>query len=64
MSKVDMPHKTKYNYDIKKIEDLQNEGHSIREIARILGFCEISTQAWINRNFHKNIKYSLKFKGE
>jgi len=54
-----MPTKPKYNYDIEKIEALQNDGLSIRAIARKMGWPEDNTQQWINRNYKKvvSIKY-------
>lgn len=56
-----MPTKPKYEYDIEKIESLQNEGLSIRAIARKFGWQEDSTQQWINRNYKKvvKVKYEL-----
>jgi len=50
-----MPKKPKYNYDIKKIEDLENKGLSIREIAMRYGWPKGPTHKWINRNYIKSI---------
>ena len=58
-----MPTKPKYKYDIKKIEELANEGYSIRAIARYMGWPEDNTQQWLNRNYKKTIKYVPKNKG-
>lgn len=55
-----MPSKPKYSYDIKTIEALENEGLSIRSIARKMGWSEVNTHAWIKRNFKKIIRYELK----
>jgi len=55
-----MPTKPKYDYDIKKIEALQNEGLSIRAIARQLGWQEDSTQQWLNRNYKRVFKFVKK----
>lgn len=55
-----MPTKPKYDYAIDKIEALGNEGLSIRKIARKFGWCEVSTQAWINRNYRRVIRYVRK----
>ena len=50
----------KYEYDIKKIERLENNGMSIRGIARMLGWPECNTNQWIKRNYYKVIKYNKK----
>ena len=52
----------KYDYDIKEIESQENQGYSVRDIARYEGWCEINTQAWIKRNYTKKVtvKYTLK----
>ena len=55
-----MPTKPKYDYDINKIEDLQNKGVSLRETARRLNFPEIAMYNWIKRNYDKVIKYTKK----
>ncbi len=57
-----MPTKPKHNYDIEKIAELQSDtdttkGVSLRGAARQLGLPEIATQAWVNRNFKKIVKY-------
>jgi hypothetical protein len=52
--------KTKYKYDIEVIESMFNMGCSIRFIARRHGWCERSTQNWINRNFDKHTKFVRK----
>ncbi len=52
--------KKKYNYDIDKIEALENEGLSIRKIARYMKWCENGTQAWIKRNYKRVVKYTKK----
>lgn len=59
-----MPTKPKYKYDIDKIEALENEGLSIRAIARKLGWPEFNTQDWIKRNFKRIVKYVPKNKSE
>lgn len=61
----EMPTKPKYNYDIKKIEELESDtqerkGLSIRAIARKMKWPEDNTQQWINRNYRKTIKYTPK----
>lgn len=55
-----MPTKPKHNYDIDKIQALENEGNSIRGVARILGLPEVSTQAWIKRNYNRVVVYIKK----
>lgn len=55
-----MPTKPKYNYDIKQIEALQNEGLSVREIARRQQWPEDNTQQWINRNYTKHVTIEYK----
>lgn len=59
-----MPTKPKYDYDIHKIEALENqdEGLSIRAIARKLGWPGPNTQQWIKRNFKRIVKYVPKNK--
>ncbi|MGYP001441435176 len=57
-----MPKKPKYNYNIDLIEDMQNSGMSVIKISEKLGYCKVSCQAWLNRNFNKKIKYSKKNK--
>ncbi len=52
-----MPTKPKYDYDIEKIEALENEGLSIREIARRQEWPETNTQQWIHRNYKRIVKY-------
>ena len=47
----------KYNYDIDVITDLLNEGLSLRQVARNKGWSYNATQAWIKRNFWKEITY-------
>jgi|TARA_Y100000034_G_scaffold103501_1_gene129087 transposase len=50
----------KYDYDIEIIEALQNEGLSVREIARRNNWNELNTQQWINRNYKKVVRYVKK----
>jgi hypothetical protein len=50
----------KYNYDIKKIERLQNKGFSISKIAEMNGWGSVATHAWINRNYKKKITFIKK----
>lgn len=57
-----MPSKPKFNYDIDKIEALENEGLSIRAIGRKLGWPGPNTQQWIKRNFKRIVKYVPKNK--
>ncbi len=52
-----MPTKPKYNYDIDKIESLENQGLSVRAISRKFGWPPPNTQQWIKRNFKKTVKY-------
>jgi len=62
-----MTRKQKYDYDIKKIEALQNQGMSVRAIARKFGWNEDNTQQWINWNFDKTrgkLSYTPKKKGK
>ncbi len=51
-----MTRNQKYNYDIKKIQALENKGVSIRAIARKHGWDEDNTQQWIHRHFKRVIK--------
>lgn len=55
-----MPKKPKYDYNIDNIQKLQNKGMSVIQIAKHYGFCKVSLQAWLNRNYTKSISYSLK----
>jgi transposase len=55
-----MPKKPKYDYNIDNIQKLQNKGMSIIQIANHYGWCKVSCQAWINRNYTKSIKYERK----
>jgi len=50
----------KYDYDINKIQSLQNEGLSIRAIARKFKWCEVNTYNWLIRNYNKKITYTKK----
>jgi len=49
-----MPKKPKYDYNIDNIQRLQNKGMSIIQIANHYGWCKVSCQAWINRNYTKS----------
>lgn len=55
-----MPKKPKYDYNIDNIQTLQNKGMSIIQIANHYGWCKVSCQAWINRNYTKSIEYKKK----
>lgn len=55
-----MPKKPKYNYNIDLIQEMQNNGMSVIKISEKLGYCKVSCQGWLNRNFDKTIKYSKK----
>tara|TARA_R100000963_G_C4605869_1_gene77932 strand:+ start:263 stop:448 length:186 start_codon:yes stop_codon:yes gene_type:complete len=59
MEQHKMPIK-KYDYDINKIQSLQNEGLSIRAIARKFKWCEVNTYNWLVRNYNKKITYTKK----
>ena len=52
----------KYNYQIKEIERLVNQGNSIIKTAEKLGYCPKATHAWIDRNFIRSVTYHPKFK--
>lgn len=52
-----MPPKPKYNYDIRKIEEMENSGFSIRAIARYMGWPETNTHHWLKRNYKRVIRY-------
>ena len=52
--------KTKYKYDIQTIEELVNIGYSVRHVARLMGWCQTSTQKWVKRNFDKKVKFVRK----
>lgn len=57
-----MGRKTKYSYDINIIERLENSfDYSIREIARLNGWPEIGTQAWINRHYDKEVSKTVRY---
>ena len=49
--------KPKYSYDIRKIEEMENQRISIREIARRMNWSEQGTHTWIKRNFKRVVKY-------
>jgi len=55
-----MPTKPKYNYDIKIIKQMRNQGHSMREVARLNDWPEIALQAWVNRNYYELLDYMPK----
>ena len=52
-----MPSSQIYNYDIKKIEKLRNEGESIRGVARKCGWSEIGLIQWLKRNYVEIAEY-------
>lgn len=56
-----MPRKLKYDYDIEKIEPLENEGVSINEIARRHSWPLSGTHAWIKRHYDRDIDLVVKY---
>ena len=50
-------------YDIDKITELENQGMSIRAIARKMGWNQSNTHQWIKRNYRKVITYVSKTSG-
>ena len=56
-----MPRKPENEYDIILIQELENIGLSIREIARINGWPEGPTGAWIRRNYTREVDIKVKY---
>ena len=53
------PTEPKYDYDIQKVEDLQNEDEdlSLRGVAAIMGYGKSAFSRWLKRNYKKTVKY-------